>query len=164
MNLQADEIQEVLQPVLTQAGYEFVGVEIISGHGSPVMRLFVDVPGGGIDAQQLGDVNHHVLDSLRLAGLNTEYLQLEISSPGLERRLFTLAQCEPYIGKKIAVKLRDPIEGRARYKGILTAIEDEALLLALDDTDESMRCAWREIVKANVVAQLDKFSKDKKKR
>ncbi len=166
--MQADEIQAILQPALAQHGFELVGIEMASGPRRPLLRIFADIPGGGISALQLGAVGHHVLDSLRLAGMDTELFHFEVSSPGLNRRLFTLAQCLPYIGQVIAVKLRQTILGRQRYKGVLTAIQDENLLLTVQDTDTaeevSITCPWDQVIKATVVADLRKYLTAEKKK
>ena len=168
MNMQADEIHAILEPVLAQNGYELVGIEMVSGPRRPLLRIFVDIPGGGISAQQLGSAGHHVVDGLRLAGMETERYHFEVSSPGLNRRLFTLAQCQPYIGQMLALKLRQSILGRQRYKGVLTAIQEDQLLLTVTDTDAAQEvvvtCPWDEVLKATVVADLRTYLTSEKKK
>jgi ribosome maturation factor RimP len=167
MNLQSDEIQAILEPALAAGGFEWVGMETISGQGRPLLRIYADLPGGGINARQLGEVGHLVIDNLRLAGIDTEAVRFEVSSPGLNRQLFTLKQCEAFVGQVIAVKLRQSIEGRGRYKGVLTAIKDEQLLIQPEAglTPEGVTlvaCPWSDVIKANVVADLNKYLTSKK--
>lgn len=161
MNLQPDELHALLEPPLAVLGYQLWGVEVILQH-FPLLRVYVEGTSGAINIGQVGQASHQVIDSLRLAGVNTEHLQLEISSPGLNRRLFTLAQCEAFIGQEIVVKLRQTLLGRQRYKGILTAIKDENLLIQPQDLDP-VECPWHNVAKANVVADLHAYLTSEKK-
>jgi ribosome maturation factor RimP len=58
---------------------------------------------------------------------------LEVSSPGLDRRLFELEQYARFAGEQIDLKLRVPFEGRRRIQGILKGVEDEDIVVQVDD-------------------------------
>lgn len=161
MNLQVDEIQAILQPDLALLGYEWIGMEIITGPHKTIWRMYIDTLDGKINAGQLGEASRQIIDSLRLAGVETETLHFEVSSPGFNRRLFTLAQCEAFIGQVVAVKLRTSISGRQRYKGKLIAIENEQLMI--QEEELPIACPWHEIVKAHVIADLSAYLTSEKK-
>jgi ribosome maturation factor RimP len=58
---------------------------------------------------------------------------LEVSSPGLDRQLFRLAQYARYIGETLEVRLRSAFEGRRKFKGVLKGIEGEDVVIQVDD-------------------------------
>ena len=80
--------------------------------------------------------------------ITNEYL-LEVSSPGLDRPLFTPAHFAAVVGQKIEVKLAIPQDGRRKFKGVLTAIEDDMLIVEVDGKPFSL--LMDNVDKANVV-------------
>ncbi len=163
MNLQAEELQILLAPALASMECQLWGVEVIPQH-HPLLRIYIDgLNSGAITIGQIGQASHKVIDALRLAGVNTELIHLEVSSPGVNRRLFTLAQCEALIGKEIAVKLRQSLLGRQKYKGVLTAVKGNQLSIQPSDS-EQIECPWDLIARANVVADLQTYLTSEKKK
>ena len=65
--------------------------------------------------------------------INGEYV-LEVSSPGMDRPLYELAQYEQYIGENISLRLRFPYEGRRNFKGRLSAVDGDEIVLVVADT------------------------------
>jgi ribosome maturation factor RimP len=80
--------------------------------------------------------------------ITNEYL-LEVSSPGLDRPLFTPEHFAAVVGQKIEVKLAIPQDGRRKFKGVLTAIEDDMLIVEVDG--KPYRLLMDNVDKANVV-------------
>ncbi len=161
MNLHPDELQTVLEPALTALGYRLWGVEVIPQH-HPLLKVYVEGSEGPINIGQIGQASHQVIDSLRLGGVNTEQIYLEVSSPGMNRRLFTLAQCEAYVGQEIVVKLRQALLGRQKYKGKLSAVIGNNLVIQPQDS-EQVDCPWDLVVRANVVADLHAYLTSEKR-
>ena len=77
---------------------------------------------------------------------------LEVSSPGLDRPLFTLPQFERYIGQDIAVHLRIPVMERRKWQGKLERIENDMVILIVDGQEQVL--VFGNIQKANVVAKF----------
>ena len=77
---------------------------------------------------------------------------LEVSSPGLDRPLFTLPQFERYIGQDIAVHLRIPVMERRKWQGKLDRIENDMVTLIVDGQEQVL--VFGNIQKANVVAKF----------
>ena len=77
---------------------------------------------------------------------------LEVSSPGLDRPLFTLPQFERYIGQDIAVHLRIPVMERRKWQGKLERIEKDMITLIVDDQEQIL--VFGNIQKANIVAKF----------
>ncbi|MGA2654546.1 MAG: ribosome maturation factor RimP [Gammaproteobacteria bacterium] len=153
MNLNEDGLQAVLAPALEAMGYCLWGVEVIHQH-HPLIKVYIEGTEGPINIGQIGQASHQVMDSLRLNGVDTTQVHLEVSSPGMNRRLFTLAQCEGYLGQVVVVKLRHALLGRQKYKGILKAVINDKLLLEPQDELEHLECPWELVQKVNVIADL----------
>ena len=83
--------------------------------------------------------------------INGEYI-LEVSSPGMDRPLYELSQYEQYIGEDISLRLRFPYEGRRNFKGRLTGIDDDEIVLVV--TDHEFLFPVEGIEKANVVPRF----------
>jgi ribosome maturation factor RimP len=101
---------------------EVLAVERAGSARSPVLRIFVDRP-GGVDLELCARVTNHLRDLL------TEY-GIEVSSPGPERPLTKLDHYRRFVGSRVRVRTREEIEGRKDFKGELVDADDEAVALA----------------------------------
>lgn len=102
---------------------ELVDLEV-RGQPAPILTLFIDQP-GGVD-----------LDLCATVGLSLEELReryaLEVSSPGLDRRLRKPAHFAEQLGREIAVHMSRPVNGRRNFRGVLAAADDESITLTLE--------------------------------
>lgn len=123
------ETREELEAIIeaTLAG-EFPDVELVDmevrGQPAPSVTLFIDRP-GGVDLDLCAAV------SQSLSELREQYA-LEVSSPGLDRRLRKPAHFAAQQGHEVAVSMLRPIEGRRNFRGVLMATDDQSITLALD--------------------------------
>ena len=74
--------------------------------------------------------------------------QLEVSSPGVERRLSRPRDFERFVGQKIKVSLREPIEGAKRYEGSLTSFGEG--IVTLETPEKTVAIPFDLISKANL--------------
>ncbi len=127
-------LEKVVSPVVTNLNYEFVGMEYVPQNKRPLIRLYIDKP-GGVSAEDCGRVGRQVNAVLSVeGGFAGDYL-LEVSSPGLDRLLFTEAQIAQQVGKLISVHLVAPIEGRKNFKGRLERVEKGQIGLLVDEKE-----------------------------
>lgn len=105
-----------------EPGVEVLAVERAGSARSPVLRIFVDRP-GGVDLALCAQVTNHLRDLL------TEY-GIEVSSPGPERPLTKLDHYRRFVGRRVRVRTREEIEGRKDFRGELVDADDEAVALA----------------------------------
>ena len=124
---------------------ELVDLEVRGGP-TGTLTLFVDRP-GGVDLELCAAVSQ-ALDEVR------ELYSLEVSSPGLDRRLRKPAHFAAVIGRDVAVKLTAPQDGRSNYRGVLTASDATTLTLDLADGG-SCTLPLEAIAKAHVVYNFD---------
>lgn len=102
------------------------------------------------------DVISPALDAADLIG--PKYM-LEVSSPGLDRILFTLEQAKKYVGSQIKAELRIPTQGRHKLQGLLTEVTDDGLLKIQDKISDLMEVAFTNISVARVVPEFPSNNK-----
>jgi ribosome maturation factor RimP len=131
--------REVAQKV--ESGIPGVEVLALELHGPERMTVFVDHPAG---------VDHALCE--RVTALLRGYLDrysIEISSPGLERPLRKPAHFERAVGRKVALRLDEPIDGRARFRG--EVVSAGARTLELRSGDETFEIPYDAIVRGNLI-------------
>src|SRR3954454_5615710 len=131
----ASKIEEIANRVAASEGLEIVEVEVKGGGQHRFVRLSIDKPDGvthgdcELMSQQVGTILD--VEDVVPGGRYT----LEVSSPGVERKLLKVKDYERFQGKKAKVTLRDPIEGRRNWEGTLAGIEDGRIRLDLERGD-----------------------------
>ncbi len=127
-----EKIQEFVESILLSMGLELVEVQYRKEGDGWVLRLFLDGPDGiGID--QCARVSRELSFFLDVEDLIPHAFNLEVSSPGLERPLRTLADFKRFVGKKARIKLRHPIEGQKVFVGSIGDSDEKGVELHLDD-------------------------------
>jgi ribosome maturation factor RimP len=113
------EVAVMIEPVLGSMGYELVDVEFGS---AGLLRIVIDIAGGGrhIQVEDCEKVSHQ-LGRLFMVE-NVDYDRLEISSPGLDRPLKKPADFLRFAGEKVSLRMRQPIEGRRQFTGLLQRV------------------------------------------
>lgn len=151
------KLESLIQPVTESLNVDFWGLELIMGGVKPTVRIYIDtLQGVGVD--QCAEVSRElgaVFDAEQVP--NGEYT-LEVSSPGLDRILFTKEQCEQYLGSEVVVQLISAINGRRKYRATLREIDGPDVVLSHDD--DVLHVPFHKIKRARLVPQLDKLGKD----
>ena len=146
------ELKQLLGPVVEALGCELWGLELQTGGKTKLLRMYIDRAEEGIgvdDCERVSRQASAVLDVEE--AINGEYI-LEVSSPGMDRPLYELSQYEQFIGEDISLRLRFPYEGRRNFKGRLTGIDDDEIVLVV--TDHEFLFPVEGIEKANVVPRF----------
>ncbi len=144
-------LQEMLQGAVEDLGCELWGIECQRTGRFMTVRLFIDKE-GGVTVDDCADVSRQVSAILDVEDPIVDKYNLEVSSPGLDRPLFTLPQFERYIGQDIAVHLRIPVMERRKWQGKLERIENDMVTLIVDGQEQVL--VFGNIQKANVVAKF----------
>jgi ribosome maturation factor RimP len=129
-------------------GFELWGIEFFQQGRHSVLRLFIDGP-DGVSVEGCAQVSHQVSGVLDVEDPIAGEYTLEVSSPGWDRPLFTLAQYGRFVGDEVAVRLASPLNSRRKYKGVVQQITDDAVQLLCDGVEVSIPFAM--IDKGNVV-------------
>lgn len=134
MSTKLKQLHEMLEPGIAALGLELWGIEFQSGGKGSLLRIFIDGP-EGVTVDDCARVSHQVSGILDVEDPIEEKYTLEVSSPGLDRPLFTLAQFEAFRGHVASIRLRVPHEGRRNFKGQLNGVEGDEVLLIVDDEE-----------------------------
>jgi len=113
-------------------GYELVGVEYFHrGKGGAVLCVYIDRE-QGITLDDCSAVSHQLSGVLDVEDPIAGHYDLEVSSPGLDRPLFTAAHFKRFLGHTVSLRLAVELDGRRKLVGQLAGFEDETVLLAMD--------------------------------
>lgn len=146
----AEQIHRLIEPTVTGLGYQLWGVELLSQGRHSLLRIYIESE-NGITVDDCARVSHQVSGVLDVEDPIQSRYTLEVSSPGIDRPLFLLEQYRNYIGQWLKLRLRTPFEGRRKFAGTLTAIEDDEVVIQIDD--EEYVLPFEMIEKANIVCK-----------
>jgi ribosome maturation factor RimP len=135
-----NELAELLEPVLGRLGYELADLEVRSGGKGGLVRVFIDKP-DGIDLDDCEKVSLAVSALLDVEDPVPGKYTLEVSSPGLDRKLTKVAHFQRFVGEEVKVQMRLPIEGRRRFRGKLMSLDDENIVVEVDGEPHSLALA-----------------------
>jgi len=144
-------IQALIEPIVTSMGYELVGVEFLSQGRHSIVRIYIDKE-NGINIDDCSEVSGQVSAVLDVEDPITGEYTLEVSSPGLDRPLFTLAHFEKFKGQKCNVRMKTPVDGRRKFVGVIQSTTDTAVLIDVDGT--AFELSFNMIDKANIVPEF----------
>ena len=145
----ASKIEEIAQRVAQPEGLEVVEVEVKGGGNQRFVRISIDKPAGvthgdcELVSQQVGTILD--VEDVVPGGRYT----LEVSSPGVERKLLKPGDYERFQGKKARITLREPRDGRRNWEGTLAGLEDGSIALETQP-GTTIRFPLDQIQKANL--------------
>jgi ribosome maturation factor RimP len=144
-------VENFATPLLDEMGLELVEVQFRQESGW-VLRLFID-RNEGLNVDDCASVSRQVATYLEVEDIIRHAYTLEVSSPGAERPLKRLEEFVRFSGKKIRVKLNDPVDNKRVFCGILTGVNEEknSITLAVDGSDaKQMVIDLRAVVRARL--------------
>lgn len=147
-----EELTELLAPVVADLGLECLGVEYSPSHGNSLVRIYIDAADRPVTVDDCELVSRQVSATLDVNDPIQGRYTLEVSSPGLDRPLYTPAHFARFAGETAKVEVNLPIDGRRRFQGPIRAVEDETVVLEQDGT--LVRIAHANIHKAKLVPQF----------
>ncbi len=136
----SDELRNMLEPTVQRLGYELADLEVrLSGKGG-LVRITIDKP-EGIDLDDCEKVSHAVSALLDVEDPMAGEYNLEVSSPGLDRKLTKVEHFQRFEGETVKITMRFPIEGRRRFRGKLLSSNDESIVVEVDGESHSLPLA-----------------------
>ena len=144
------QLTEMIGAPVAALGFELVGIEYIRGRHS-TLRIYIDSE-SGITVDDCADVSHQVSAVLDVEDPITEAYTLEVSSPGLDRPLFTVEHFRQFIDEDVVFTLRMAIQNRRKWSGKIKAVEGETITVQVDGKDEIF--AFGNIQKANLIPKF----------
>ena len=144
----SQELTSLIEPVVTGLDCELWGLEYINRGKHSVLKIYIE-SASGVDVGDCARISRQVSSLLDVEDPLKGRYTLEVSSPGMDRRLFTRAQYEAYKGARIKLSLRSSYEGKRKYTGLLVGIEDGDVVLRVGD--EEILFPFEEVDKTNVI-------------
>ena len=140
--MKEDELNALLMPLIADLGLELVGIEFSPGRGGSLLRVYVDAPERPVTIDDCERASREISALLDVNDPVAGRYTLEVSSPGLDRPLFTPAQFERFVGEEVKVNVNLPIDGRRRFHGTIKSVEADRITIEQDgdaDTDPRLR-------------------------
>ena len=135
-----EELMKLLEPAVEQLGYELSDIEVKLGGRDGIVRLFID-KADGVGLEDCEAVSRQVSALLDVEDPLPGHYVLEVSSPGLDRRLTKVAHFQRFMGEDIRVTLRVPIEGRRNFCGALRGADEENIEVEVDGESHQLPIA-----------------------
>jgi ribosome maturation factor RimP len=172
MALDVDRVREIAARVAASRGLEIVEVEFMGGGNARMLRVFLDKPGAGVDP--LAGVTHEDCVSfsrefgtiLDVEDAMPGSYTLEVSSPGLDRKLVKAADFTRFIGSRVKLTTRQPVGSNRQFEGRLESFENGRLQLDLSVAShksrkkmgaaagEKVEIEFANVEKANLVPEI----------
>jgi len=143
-----ERLNTLIRPSVVALGYELVGIDYLPACGGATLRLYIDKD-DGVTVDDCERVSHQVSGILDVQDPIPGHYTLEVSSPGLDRPLFTPAHYDRFAGREVCLRLRSPIDGRHTFTGTLIGVRKEAVVIEAEGAEASFPIEG--IAKANLV-------------
>jgi len=139
MAFDEDRVRGIADRVASSTGLEVVEIEFRGGGKSRMLRVFIDKPGGVTHEDCAGFSREFgtILDVDDAVPGGTYVL--EVSSPGLDRKLNRAADYERFTGSRVKLMTREPVNGNRHFEGRLESFRDGRLTLNLSDARKKRR-------------------------
>ena len=164
MGFDVDQVRAIAERVAVSSGLEVVEVELRGGGKARMLRIVIDKPAGVTheDCANLSREVGTILDVEDVVPGNS--YTLEVSSPGLDRKLFRPADFERFIGSRVKLTTRNPVNGNRYFEGRLESFRESRLLLDLskqrkksrpgETEPEKLEVELSNVEKANLVPEI----------
>jgi len=140
LDMTSDELNELLEPTIARLGYELSDLELKVGGKHGVLRLFID-KADGIGLDDCEKVSRAVGALLDVEDPLPGHYDLEVSSPGLDRKLTKVEHFQRFTGEIVKVQMRFPIEGRRRFRGTLVSSDEQNIVVEVDGESHTLPVA-----------------------
>lgn len=134
------ELAKLIEPTIAQLGYELTDLELKLGGRDGIVRVFIDKP-DGVDLSDCEIVSRQLSAILDVEDPLPGHYTLEVSSPGLDRKLTKPEHFQRFAGETIHVTLRFPIAGRRNFRGALRSADNEKIEVEVDGESHSLEIA-----------------------
>jgi ribosome maturation factor RimP len=181
MALDVERVREIAERVAASSGLEIVEIEFLGGGKARMLRVFLDKPAAGLIAKHdpLAGITHTGVTHEDCANFSREFgtildvedampgsYTLEVSSPGLDRKLIKAADFSRFTGSRMKLTTRQPVDNNRHFEGRLESFKDGRLTLDLSVAShksrkkmgvaagEKIEIDFANVEKANLVPEL----------
>lgn len=143
-------LEKLIEPVVKGLGYDYVGLQLFPQGKHSVIKLYIDTS-GGVTLDDCSQVSRQVMAVLEVEAEEMAQYSLEVSSPGLDRILFTAEQFKQYLGKKVSVHLNVAIKGQRNFKGLLKDVQSSVIVI--ESSEELITLSFTDIHEARLMPE-----------
>lgn len=129
MESTADRVSKIVEPAIEAESYTLVDLEFTREGGQWILRLFIDKAEGGITIEDCERVSHLVSPMLDVEDAIKERYFLEVSSPGINRRIRKKADFERFAGTKVKIFLRSHTGGHKKVTGVIEGVDNDEVVI-----------------------------------
>ena len=134
MGVERGRLRDLIEEVVEGQGYELVEVELKGAGNHSVLRIFIDRP-DGVSLKDCELISHQVGTVLDVEDLIPFSYTLEVSSPGLDRKLYKESDYTRFEGKLAKIQTRIPLKHQKVFRGRLRGVQDGKIVLELAQGD-----------------------------
>ena len=145
-----NEIYEMVNPIAEELNYDIYHIEYVKENGEFYLRIYIEKD-GGITLSDCEALSRRVSDLMDEKDPIKDPYFLEVSSPGLNRTLFTENHYKRFIGREVMVRFTKSIDGKKNVKGILKEVNDDSLVV---EAENLMNIPKDKIKSANIEGEI----------
>ena len=164
MGLGIEKVREIAERVAASSGLEIVEIDLRGGGKARMLRIVIDKP-SGVTHEDCANLSREVGTILDVEdAVPGGSYTLEVSSPGLDRKLLKAADYERFTGSRVKLMTRQPVNGNRHFEGKLESFHDGRLLLdttpvrkkakANDSAPQKLEIELANVEKANLVPEI----------
>jgi len=152
LHMKQDKLSELLAPIVEEIGYRFWGLEYQVRKADALLRVYIDHE-NGISVDDCATVSHEISGILDVEEPITMAYILEVSSPGMDRILFSAQQFSEFLGENVKIKLNQMVDGRRKIKGKISSVDGEKITIKSDQ--EEINIEFDKIMRARLNPGFD---------
>lgn len=147
-----DVLEKLLTPLVATLDLELIGAEFAPHHGNALLRLYIDGKDRPVTIEDCEAVSRAASAALDASDPIQGRYTLEVSSPGLDRPLFSAAQFARFIGREVKLAVNMPVGGRRRFLGAIRSVEGERIVIEQNGVEVGIEHG--NVLRANLVPEF----------
>jgi ribosome maturation factor RimP len=157
------QIADLAEPVLEELGFRLVRVKV-SGRDGGTVQIMAERPSGEMGVEDCATISRRLSPVLDTYDPMPGQYRLEVSSPGIDRPLVRPSDFALWAGHDAKIELREPLDGRKRFRGVIEGVEQDEVRLRLEPDGKAepvvIGLPFSLIGEAKLVADLESFRAD----
>ena len=136
-----NRILSIAKPIIQDMGFEVIRIRLIDGK-SKLIQIMIDSPKMNITVDDCANISNELSAAIDVEDPYDDAFNLEVSSPGIDRPLTRLCDFDQWSGYEAKLETTTAIEGEKRFKGILSGIDGDEVLIKLDIGTIGLKFNW----------------------
>ncbi len=161
----SEKVREEIRQIAAEAGCELLAIESAGTGRFRTLRIILDRAEGGVTVEDCERVSKDVSPLLDAEAGIRQAFTLEVSSPGLDRKLYSVDDARKFVGRLVRVRTATPVEGSRNFRGRLDAVEGKDELRIVDEeTGRIYNLGFREVQVARLEVEWPDSGERRKKK